>query len=495
MRFKSTRDKAVHLTSAEAIKIGISRDGGLFVPENFPSVSVTDLATMCKMSYQERAQYVLSLFLTDYTEDELAGYCAKAYADEKWGGSETTPVVRIDDTMSICELWHGPTCAFKDVALQMLPHLLTGAMRKTGEDKTVVILVATSGDTGKAALDGFCDVDGTKIIVFYPENGVSSMQKLQMTTQSGKNVYVAAINGNFDNAQTGVKEIFSDREFEQLMAKSGHVFSSANSINFGRLVPQVVYYFSSYCDLVERGELKLGDKVNFTVPTGNFGNILAGYYAKRMGLPVNKLICASNKNNILTDFIKTGVYDRNRDFYMTASPSMDILISSNLERLLYTLSDEDDKLVASYMNELKEKGIYTVTGVIREKIAESFACGFCDDDETKAIIGKTYGEHKYVCDTHTAVAVGVYEKYRRETGDTTKTVIMSTASPFKFCKDVLEGLNVTEEMGDFERLEKLESFGVKAPASLATLREKEVRFSEVFDKSDMRSAVKEFLKI
>lgn len=494
MKFKSTREANVSCTAAEAIKAGISHDGGLFVPECFPAVTAEEIRAMVGMGYKERAAFILGRYLTDYSAEEIKSYCEAAYRDTKWGGADTAPTVKLDETASICELWHGPTCAFKDIALQMLPHLLAGAVRKTGEDKTVVILVATSGDTGKAALDGFCDVDGTKIIVFYPEKGVSNIQKLQMTTQDGSNVYVAAINGNFDNAQSGVKAIFGDREVEAELSAAGYKLSSANSINFGRLVPQVVYYFSSYCDLVARGEIEIGDKINFCVPTGNFGNILAGFYAKQMGLPVAKLICASNENNILTDFIQTGVYDRNRNFYLTASPSMDILISSNLERLLFHLSGGDAALTADYMKQLAETGRYEVTDAIRKAVAEHFSAGFCDDDATRAVIGKTYAEHKYVCDTHTAVAVGVYRDYAARTGDSTKTVIMSTASPFKFSGDVLKGLGVSEELSDFDKLDKLESFGIQAPAQLAGLKNKSVRFDKVFDKSEMLSAVREFLQ-
>lgn len=494
MKFNSTRDNSVSCLAAEAIKEGLSYDGGLFVPESFPAVSKDELQSMMSMNYKERAAFILAKYLTDYTAEEIKHFCEAAYADTKWGGANTAPTVKLNDTANICELWHGPTCAFKDIALQMLPHLLSAAVRKTGEDKTVVILVATSGDTGKAALDGFCDVDGTKIIVFYPEKGVSNIQKLQMNTQDGSNVYVAAIDGNFDHAQSGVKDIFGDREVEKQLSDAGYKLSSANSINFGRLVPQVVYYFSSYCDLVSRGEIALGDKVNFCVPTGNFGNILAGYYAMQMGLPVNKLLCASNENNILTDFIETGVYDRNRPFFLTASPSMDILISSNLERLLFHISDQNSAQTAAYMQQLKETGRYEVTDEMKKKVSNTFCAGFCNDAETRKTIGETYEKYHYVCDTHTAVAVGVHRDYMAKTGDQTKTIIMSTASPFKFSEDVLKGLGVTEEMGDFEKLAKLATFGTEAPAQLASLKSKAVRFDKVFDKAEMLTAVREFLK-
>lgn len=361
MKYTSTRDSSLQISSAEAIVKGISPDGGLFVPTEFPKVDGDFIASLTKMNYKERAKAVLSLFLTDFSEDEISGFVEKAYSEGKFESHEVAPLKILPNGVSFLELWKGPTCAFKDMALQLLPHLLTGSAKKIGDDSLIVILTATSGDTGKAALEGFKDVEGTKILVFYPSEGVSDIQKLQMATQEGGNVGVAAIYGNFDDAQSGVKDIFGDKALEAELLSKNIKFSSANSINWGRLVPQIVYYFSAYCDLVNRGKVKYPEKINICVPTGNFGNILAAYYAMRMGLPVNKLICASNRNNILTDFIKTGVYDRNREFFTTTSPSMDILISSNLERLLYELSGRDDAKIKEWFTSLKENGKYEVS--------------------------------------------------------------------------------------------------------------------------------------
>ncbi|MBQ7900559.1 MAG: threonine synthase, partial [Clostridia bacterium] len=384
-----------------------------------------------------------------------------------------------------------------DMALQILPHFLTKAIKKTGEDKKVVILVATSGDTGKAALEGFRDVDGTGIVVFYPNNGVSKIQQLQMATQEGGNVGVVAVNGNFDDAQTGVKKIFTDEGYKAELAAKGFMLSSANSINWGRLAPQIVYYFSAYCDLLSKGDIANGDKINIVVPTGNFGNILAAYYAKTMGLPVNKLICASNSNNVLTEFIKTGVYDRNRKFFTTISPSMDILISSNLERLLYHLSGCDDKLVAEYMGKLNSEGKYQVSDAIFAEIQKLFYAGCCDDDETKATICKINKEFGYTADTHTAVAINVYDKYAAETGDSTKTVIASTANPFKFNESVInaiKGEGSCTGLDEFELLDKLHDISkMEIPASLGQLRNKQVRFKDVCDKEQMQAVTSDFL--
>ncbi|MDP4153341.1 MAG: threonine synthase [Bacillota bacterium] len=494
MNYCSTRGKEINVTSAEAIKNGLAPDGGLYVPTQFPAVSVDEMKKMLSMNYIDRAVFILSRFLTDFTADELQE-CAKNAYTGKFDSATPAPTVKLTDNEYVCELWHGPTCAFKDMALQILPHLLKASIKKTGEDKTVVILVATSGDTGKAALEGFKDVNGTKIIVFYPNDGVSDIQKLQMVTQEGGNVAVFAINGNFDNAQTGVKDIFSDPAFGKEMSDRGYVFSSANSINFGRLVPQVVYYFSSYLDLAASGAINIGDKVNFAVPTGNFGNILAAYYAMRMGLPVNRLICASNRNSVLTDFINTGVYDRNRDFYCTISPSMDILISSNLERLLFELSGRDDKLVLNLMGALKKDGRYTVPNEVKNAMSSLFWGGFIDDEATKAVINENFRNSNYIPDTHTSVALGVYEKYLKETGDKTKTIVMSTASPFKFAKDVLDALGTKTDFADYRLLSALEDeYKIKMPAPLKDLNKKEVRFKEVFEKDEMRKAVSSALK-
>ena len=437
MDYISTRDSGHRVSAAQAIVSGLSPDGGLFLPESLPQFSLSEIEAMAKTGYAGRAVAVLSRFLTDFSEDELREYVSRAYAPEKFPPKAVAPVVPLDENAHILELFHGPTCAFKDFALQLLPFLLTASLRKTGCDKTVVILVATSGDTGKAALEGFADVPGAKICVFYPDGGTSNIQRLQMTTQAGENVMVFAAEGNFDDAQNGVKRIFTDRAYAEELADRGYILSSANSINWGRLVPQIAYYFSAYCELLNAGRVKPGDPVNVVVPTGNFGNILAAYFAKHCGLPVGKLVCASNRNNVLTDFITTGTYDRNRGFYVTTSPSMDILISSNLERLLYLLCGRDDKVLRGYMEALAKTGKYTVGADVLAKLQSEFAAGCADDAATAAAIRGVYRETGYLCDTHTAVAVNVYRDYAAKTGDRTPTVIASTASPFKFANSVL----------------------------------------------------------
>ena len=386
MFYKSTRNSEVKVSSAQAIAQGISEDGGLFVPSEIPAITLDDIKALGEKSYAERAFFVFSKYLTDFTEAEIR-YCVEgAYNTKNFDTDNIAELAHLFDGTYMLELWHGPTCAFKDMALQILPYLLTTSIKKLGVDKKVVILVATSGDTGKAALEGFKDVEGTEILVFYPEDGVSAMQKKQMTTQEGGNVGVCAIKGNFDDAQTGVKTIFTSKETADKLAENGMMFSSANSINWGRLAPQIIYYVSTYAQLVADGEIELGDKINIVVPTGNFGNILAGYYAKHMGVPVNKLICASNANNVLTDFIKTGIYDRNRPFHTTISPSMDILISSNLERLLYHLSGSDDAQIREWFGSLSKTGRYEVTDEVKKAIADEFYAGCCDDEQTKACI-------------------------------------------------------------------------------------------------------------
>ena len=389
------------------------------------------------------------------------------------------------------ELWHGPTCAFKDMALQILPYFLTTSAKKINLDKKIVILVATSGDTGKAALEGFKDVEGTEILVFYPEQGVSPMQKRQMKTQEGENVGVCALKGNFDDCQNGVKAIFTNADVKEKLDSASMMFSSANSINWGRLVPQVVYYISSYAELVKDGEITNGEKINIVVPTGNFGNILAAYYAKHMGVPVNKLICASNINNVLTDFINTGVYDRNRKFYATCSPSMDILISSNLERLLYLMTGRNDELIKEWFGKLAAEGRYEVTDDIKAKLKDEFYADFCDDEQTKAAIHAVYEKYSYTCDTHTAVAVKVYEDYRKETGDTTRTIIASTASPYKFSASVLEAVeNQKSSLDEYDMIDRLNELSkLDVPESLASLKTKERRFNDSIEKSDMKSYV------
>ena len=494
MHYVSTRDSSRRLTASQAIVEGLSRDGGLYLPESIPQLTLADIRALARLSYPERAAKIMKLYLEEFSEEELLGFAQKAYGPAKFDTPAAAPVVQLADNTYIQELWHGPTCAFKDMALQMLPYLLTASLKKTGEEKTVCILVATSGDTGKAALEGFRDVDRTKILVFYPDGGVSEIQKLQMVTQEGRNVGVCAVRGNFDDAQTGVKHIFSDAQLRETLASRGYFLSSANSINWGRVLPQIVYYVSSYCDLLASGAIKEGQTVNVCVPTGNFGNILSGFYAKKMGVPIGRLICASNENNVLTDFIRTGTYDRNRPFYQTASPSMDILISSNLERLLYLLSGSDEE-VRGYMQALAETGRYTVSERVFRAVQAEFSCGFCTDAQGAQTIGKTFREKNYLLDTHTAVACTVLEGYRAETGDGTLTVVESTASPFKFCASVLDALGVTEHQPGTKVLGQLTAVtGREAPLPLASLAGKTPRFGEVADKTAMQSVVTEFLQ-
>ena len=495
MKYYSTRDRSLRYDSAEAIKMGLSRDGGLLTPTEIPQIDRAFLESLVPLRYQERTAKVMGLYLTDYTEEELLGFAENAYGPEKFDTPAVAPLRAVDEKTYCLELWHGPTSAFKDMALQMLPQLLSAALRKRGEEKTACILVATSGDTGKAAMEGFADVPQTKIMVFYPKDGVSAIQEAQMVTQDGGNVGVCAVVGNFDDAQTGVKRIFSDEAIRATLADRGYFLSSANSINWGRILPQVVYYFSAYCDLVRDGKLTMGDKVNFCVPTGNFGDILAAYYAKRMGLPVNKLICASNRNDVLTDFLRTGVYDRNRPFHTTMSPSMDILISSNLERLLFDLSGENDEEVRGYMAALAKDGRYEVSDDIKEALKEQYWGGFCDEAGTAAAIAKYFGEYGYLIDTHTAVAASVLEQYRAATGDETVTVFASTASPYKFCNHVLTAIGETPAGDGVELLDQLNSVsGVTVPRRLAALRGKERRFDLTAEKAGMDDVVLNFLK-
>ena len=492
MYYVSTRDASVRYTAAQAIEQGLSRDGGLFLPEALPRLP--DLEKLIPMTYQQRAATVMKLFLEDFTEAELQEYADKAYGPEKFDCAAVAPVEALHCKTSVLELWHGPTCAFKDMALQMLPYLLTASMKKNGEEKTVCILVATSGDTGKAALEGFRDVENTKILVFYPKDGVSDIQKLQMVTQEGGNVGVCAVVGNFDDAQTGVKRIFSDAAYRDILAQKGYVLSSANSINWGRVLPQIVYYISAYCDLLAKGSIRMGDPINVCVPTGNFGNILACYYAKKMGLPVKKLICASNANNVLTDFIRTGVYDRNRPFYQTTSPSMDILISSNLERLLYDLTGSDQE-VRGYMQDLSQTGRYEVSETVKEAVRANFASGFCDDARTLNTIEKVFRDRGYLMDTHTAVAYTVLQDYRAATADDTPALVVSTASPFKFCDSVLSAMGVTEQKSGTGILEQLSQVtGKAAPKPLAALAGKEIRFTGVTEKEAMTDVVSRMLR-
>lgn len=493
MRYISTRNKNIEYKAGEAIVKGISDDGGLFVPKEFPSVTFDELLSMQSMSYEERAAFTLSKLMDDFTYEELLDYTSKAYS--RFYGDDPCPLVAIDDSTYILELWHGPTCAFKDMALTLLPHLMTASRNKTGESDKTLILVATSGDTGKAALEGFKDVENCEIIVFYPSEGVSDMQKLQMITQEGDNVYVCAIEGNFDDAQNAVKTIFADESIVKTLKEKGYKLSSANSINWGRLAPQIAYYFSAYVDLVESGNISLGEKINFCVPSGNFGNILAGYYAMRMGLPVNKLICASNMNNILTNFFTTGEYDINRDFYKTISPSMDILISSNLERLLFEIGGRDDKYVKELMSDLKTNGKYNVNlGDLRNN-APQFLGDCSDENETLDSIDNFYETNDYLLDPHTAVAVCVYGKYVSDTNDETKTVIISTASPYKFPSDVYDALTGDVIEDSIKASKKLHSYtGEEIPEPLKGLDKREIRFTDCVSKENIKQAVLEHIK-
>jgi len=495
MKYYSTRDVSLRYDSADAIKMGLSRDGGLLTPESIPQIDAAFLQEMAGKRYQERAAAIMGMYLTDYSYEELLTFAENAYGPDRFDTAAVAPVRKVDGNTHCLELWHGPTSAFKDMALQMLPQLLSAALRKTGEDKTVCILVATSGDTGKAAMEGFADVEQTKIMVFYPKNGVSAVQEAQMVTQEGANVGVCAVVGNFDDAQAGVKRIFSDVSMRETLAERGYVLSSANSINWGRILPQVVYYISAYCDLLRDGEIAMGDKVNFCVPTGNFGDILAAYYAKRMGLPVGKLICASNCNDVLTDFLRTGVYDRNRPFHTTMSPSMDILVSSNLERLLFDLSGENDAEIRGYMEGLSKDGRYEVSDAIKARLADEYYGGFCGEEETAAIIADYYKNKGYLIDTHTAVAAHVMQEYRKETGDETVTVFVSTASPYKFCNHVLSAVGETPVGDGVELLDQLhEVSGVAVPRRLAALKGKERRFDLTAEKQEMDDVVLNFLQ-
>jgi len=495
MYYVSTRDKSKNLSAAEAIAQGLARDGGLLTPEQLPQLPVDALSRLQEMSYQQRAVYVMELFLDGFTHEELSDFAEKAYSTAKFDDVQVAPLHTLDEATHCLELWHGPTSAFKDMALQMLPHLLSASLVKTEEKKTACILVATSGDTGKAALEGFRDVDHTKILVFYPKDGVSAIQGLQMQTQEGENVAVCSVYGNFDDAQTGVKQLFSDVSLREDLEARGYFLSSANSINWGRVLPQLVYYISAYCDLLKCGTIREDEKVNVCVPTGNFGNILAAYYAKQMGLPLGKLLCASNRNNVLTDFIRTGVYDRNRTFHTTMSPSMDILISSNLERLLFALSKEDASLVRGYMERLATDGKYEIRSDLKERLQEEFYAGFCDDQQTQKVIERMWTEKKYLIDPHTAVAFDVLEQYRRESGDEAKTIVVSTASPFKFCDNVLGALGQTDLQDGVAILDQLSDLcGLAAPTPLAELKNKTLRFDQSVEKTQMLDVVLETLK-
>ncbi len=492
MNFFSTRDNQKKtVTAAMAIKQGLASDGGLFVPEEIPALTKEDVLALCGMSYPERAATILSRYLTDYTYEELLADSKAAYAEESFPGG-AAPVKKVNDSLFSLELWHGPTAAFKDMALQIMPRLLSRALVKTGESNTALILVATSGDTGKAALEGYKDIDRVKIIVFYPVDGVSKVQKLQMATQTGSNVNVCAIRGNFDDAQNGVKKIFSDPEAREKLLANSYVLSSANSINWGRLAPQIVYYVSAYCDMINSGEIAYGDAVNVCVPTGNFGNIFAAYLAKMMGLPLGKLVCASNTNNVLTEFLRTGTYDRNRKFHMTMSPSMDILISSNLERLLFFMAGADK--TAAYMKELNTTGKYTVDAEIMAKIAENFV-GYCADEaQTAQTLRAFYEKEGYLADTHTSVALSCAEQYVAETGDATKMIVASTASPYKFAADVYHAITDKDASADTGALDDLSALtGTEITYPLRNLAEREIRFKTVIDADQMLEEVYRFM--
>ena len=473
MQFFSTRDRSRIVTSSEAIAQGLSDEGGLFVPESFPQV---DVKAICEMDYPAMAAAIIKEYLTDYSADFLKEATAKTYG-AAFGG-KAGYLAPVSEGVSALELWHGPTCAFKDYALQLMPKLLVEAKKNLNRTEKTLILVATSGDTGKAALDGYHDVPGIEIAVFYPTGGTSEIQRLQMATQEGENVAVYAVRGNFDDAQTGVKRVFGDKAIAAQLAERNIRLSSANSINWGRLVPQIVYYFAAYAQLLKAGKIAFGDKVDFCVPTGNFGDILAGYYAKQMGLPVGKLVCASNENNVLTDFLTTGTYTAKREFFKTTSPSMDILVSSNLERLLYHVTGSDAE-VASLMKSLSETGSYTVHPETLAKIQESFSCGWSSEEQVAGEIKARYEQDNYLCDTHTAVAFHVAAQKKR---NGVPMVVLSTASPFKFPRSVLEALGHTAPENDFEAMQQLEqATGHTAPVSLSSLRQKAERFDAVID--------------
>ena len=491
--YKSTRDDSVKVTASQAILKGLAPDGGLFVPESIPSFDKS-LEELSKMSYKEVAYEVMKLMLDDFTEEELKACIDKAY-DEKFDTDVIAPLVKADGAYYL-ELFHGATIAFKDMALSILPHLLITSAKKNDVHNEIVILTATSGDTGKAALAGFADVKGTRIIVFYPKNGVSPIQEKQMVTQKGDNTYVIGIKGNFDDAQTGVKKIFGDKELEKEMAEAGFQFSSANSINIGRLVPQIVYYVYAYTRLLADGEIKAGDKINAVVPTGNFGNILAAFYAKNMGLPINKLICASNENKVLYDFFTTGEYDRNREFVLTTSPSMDILISSNLERLIYRIAGNSAKKNSELMESLKNTGKYEITPEMKAQLSDFYG-NYATEAEDAATIKKLYEDTGYVIDTHTAVAATVYEKYKKETGDDTVTVIASTASSYKFTRSVMDAIDSKyDSMTDFELVDELSKISnVAVPQAIEDIRTAPVLHDTVCEVNEMSSSVKKILGI
>ena len=491
MQFFSTRDTNRKVTSSEAIAQGLSDEGGLFVPESFPQV---DVRALCELDYPALAAAVIREYLTDYSPEFLAQAARTTYG-EAFGGKAGYLAPVEGDTYAL-ELWHGPTCAFKDYALQLMPRLLVEAKKNLGRTEKTLILVATSGDTGKAALDGYHDIPGVEIAVFYPTGGTSEIQRLQMATQEGANVAVYAVRGNFDDAQTGVKKVFGDKAIAAELEQRGIRLSSANSINWGRLVPQIVYYFAAYAQLLKAGKIAFGDAVDFCVPTGNFGDILAGYYAKRMGLPVGKLVCASNENKVLFDFFQTGVYNRNREFVLTSSPSMDILISSNLERLIYTIAGQDAEKDTELMNELKEKGVYEITPEMKERLAD-FRGGYATEAETAEMIHDTYKKTGYVMDTHTAVAAYVCKKYREESKDTKKCLVASTASPYKFARSVMTAIDPAyDAMDEFQLIDELNKVsGFPIPNAIEEIRNAEIRHTTECDVDKMKETVKKILGV
>lgn len=493
LMYHSTRNSNLKATASQAILQGLASDGGLYVPEAIPQLTIP-IAELARMNYLELAYEVLRLYLTDYSEEEIKDCISRAY-DDKFDSPDIAPLKKVGG-LHYLELFHGATIAFKDMALSILPHLLTTASRKNNISDEIVILTATSGDTGKAALAGFADVEGTKIIVFYPKDGVSSVQEKQMVTQKGDNTYVIGIRGNFDDAQTGVKKIFGDRDLEKRMSEAGYRFSSANSINIGRLLPQIIYYIYSYVELYRRNEILAEEKINFVVPTGNFGNILAAYYAKQMGLPIEKLICASNDNKVLYDFFQTGVYDRNREFILTISPSMDILVSSNLERLIYHIAGEDSDKTMELMTALSMSGRYEITTDMRKKL-DTFVGGYATVDETMAVIHKVYTETGYIMDTHTAVAVSVYAKYLERENDSAKTIIVSTASPYKFAESVLGAVGIKDvPEDDYEQAIILrEISGTQIPGAMEEIHLAHIKHDTICETNRMRAKVEDILKI
>jgi threonine synthase len=498
MYYCSTRDASLRVSAAEAIVKGISPDGGLYAPCFVPKLTMDEIAGLGNMGgYPERAAFVLSKYLTDFTPEETRLCAENAYGGGRFDSDGVIETKPLSDGVYLLELWHGPTCAFKDMALQILPRLLTLSAKKTKNDKEIIILTATSGDTGKAALDGFKDVPGTRVIVFYPYDGVSSAQRLQMVTQEGGNVSVCGVRGNFDDCQSAVKAIFTEPEINELLSENNMTFSSANSINWGRLAPQIAYYLSAYSSLLKSGDAAAGERFDVAVPTGNFGNILAAYYAREMGLPIGKLICASNRNNVLTDFLKTGVYNANREFHATLSPSMDILRASNLERLLFILSGGDDELIKSTYSKLAEEGAFEMPDSVKRKLAEIFYAGYADDVETKEAIKRVFVRHAAVVDPHTAVAVAVLERYKAEMGGDATTIIASTASPYKFAPGVVEAITgepcEPDEFAAADRLFKLSKTPVPAP--LAELKNKKIRFDKVVGRDELKAFVREELRL